>query len=146
MDKLIQFWDGLSPRIKNIIVTILGILIGGQVNSFLVKISPYVIGLPNGVDVNKFETLVANIHLFEPKHFIMPFLAHALGTLVAAFIACKLAVSHHFRIAMVCGGLFFIGGAMAVWMIPAPMWFNILDLTMAYIPMGWLGYKLANNK
>jgi hypothetical protein len=24
-----------------------------------------------------------------------------------------------------------------------PMWFNILDLITAYIPMAWIGYKLG---
>jgi hypothetical protein len=34
---------------------------------------------------------------------------------------------------------------MMVIQIPgAPMWFNILDLVFAYIPMGLLGYYLAS--
>lgn len=143
MEKLKQFWENIPNTGKNIIASILGIVIGGQVNSLLVTMSPYVFELPSEVDVNKFETLVANIHRFEPKHFIMPFLAHALGTLVAAWIACKIAVSHYMRIAMICGVLFLIGGISAVWMIPAPMWFNVIDLGFAYIPMAWLGYKLG---
>ncbi len=28
-------------------------------------------------------------------------------------------------------------------MVPSPMWFNALDLIGAYLPMAWLGGKLA---
>jgi len=36
-----------------------------------------------------------------------------------------------------------IGGIINTFMIPAPIWFNVLDLFMAYIPMAWFGGKLA---
>ncbi|MBK9254249.1 MAG: hypothetical protein IPM42_02045 [Saprospiraceae bacterium] len=92
------------------------------------------------------EGLKASIHLFGPKNFIMPFLAHALGTLAGAWVAAKLAVSHHFRIALIIGLFFLIGGVTAVMMIPAPMWYNMTDLLLAYIPMAFLGWKLAGGK
>lgn len=28
-------------------------------------------------------------------------------------------------------------------LLPAPMWFEILDLTLVYLPMGWLAYKIG---
>ncbi len=39
-----------------------------------------------GADVTTTEGLRAALPLFEPKHFIMPFLAQALGTFTAAYI------------------------------------------------------------
>lgn len=30
-----------------------------------------------------------------------------------------------------------------VLMLPSPMWFDILDLGVAHLPMSWLGWKLA---
>jgi hypothetical protein len=36
-----------------------------------------------------------------------------------------------------------IGGAMEVANLSAPLWFNVLDLVMAYIPMAYLGYWLS---
>ena len=44
---------------------------------------------------------------------------------------------------MTIGVFFLIGGTMSVFMLPAPVWFEILDLSLAYIPMGWLGGKLG---
>jgi hypothetical protein len=31
-------------------------------------------------------------------------------------------------------------------MMPAPMWFNVMDLVGAYLPMAYLGGKLAIRK
>jgi len=39
------------------------------------------------------------------------------------------------------GFLFFIGGVMAVNMINAPLWFDVLDLSLAYLPMAWLSLQ-----
>ena len=39
------------------------------------------------------------------------------------------------------GSLFLVGGIMAVYMINAPWWFDVIDLTLAYIPMAWLATK-----
>jgi len=42
------------------------------------------------------------------KHFINPLLAHALGTLVGAFIAIKLGISKHKTLSYIVAGIFFI--------------------------------------
>ena len=89
------------------------------------------------------EGLQKSIHLFEPKHFLMPFLAHALGTLVAALLASLITKSHRKRCALTTGVVFFVGSAMAVSMLPAPLWFNITDLALAYIPMALLGHWIS---
>ncbi|MEM1123371.1 MAG: hypothetical protein AAGJ18_23220, partial [Bacteroidota bacterium] len=99
---------------------------------------------PEGVNPMDAESLKASMHLFEAKHFIMPFLAHAIGTLVGAFVVAKLAVSHHMKLAVGVGVWFLLGGIVAAQMMSgAPTWFLVLDLIVAYLPMGWLGGKLA---
>ena len=134
----------MHPILRNILAVIAGIVVGSLVNMGLINISRSVIPLPEGVDMSTPEGLKAGIHLFEPKHFIFPFLAHALGTLTGAFVAAKLAANNKMKFALGLGVFFLIGGITAVYMIPAPMWFNILDLVVAYIPMAWLGGKLAH--
>ena len=135
----------MNPIIKNILAVIAGIIIGSIVNMCLVMIGGQVIPPPAGVDVMNSESLKASMHLFEPRHFIFPFLAHALGTLVGAFVASLLAASHKMKFALGIGVLFLLGGIAASFMIPAPTWFVILDLVGAYIPMGWLGGKLSES-
>jgi hypothetical protein len=85
------------------------------------------------------------MHLFEPKHFITPFLAHALGTLSGAFVALKIAGNGKPTVAWIIGGLFLAGGIYASTVIPAPTWFMALDIVGAYLPMAWLAIKLAGN-
>jgi len=70
-------------------------------------------------------------------------LAHAIGTLVATFIAALIAVSRRKIITRVISLLYLAGGAYMVAILPSPMWFNLLDLIMAYFPMGMFGYWLA---
>ena len=74
------------------------------------------------------------------------FFGHALGTLVGAFTAAKLAVSNHMKVSLGVGVFFLIGGTMMVKMVGGPMWFNVVDLLLAYIPMGFLGGMLAKKR
>jgi len=133
----------MSPTIKNVIAVVAGALLGGMLNSFLISISGSVIPLPEGVDPNDMESLAAEMKNFPAKNFIMPFLAHALGTLVGAFTAVKLAAKNHLNMARIIGFFFLLGGVVAAFMIKPPMWYNIVDLLFAYLPMAFLGAKLA---
>jgi len=133
----------MPPILKNILAVVAGILIGSIVNMFIINISGSVIPPPDGADLTTSEGLISSMHLFQPKHFIMPFLAHALGTLVGAFIAALIAISHKMKFALGLGVFFLMGGIAAVFMLPSPLWFNIVDLVLAYIPMGYLGGKIA---
>ncbi|EGM76837.1 hypothetical protein Rhein_3074 [Rheinheimera sp. A13L] len=130
--------------LRNLLAILVGVVAGAAVNMLLVSISPMLIPPPAGVDVNNAESLSLGIHLFEPQHFIMPFLAHALGTLVGALVAYLIAASHKNRFAYVIGVFFLCGGIAASYMIPAPVWFISLDLLLAYLPMAWLGILLGN--
>jgi hypothetical protein len=84
------------------------------------------------------------MHLFEPKHFIFPFLAHALGTFVGAVIATLIAPGKSPIAASIVGGLFFLGGLANVFMLPSPAWFNAVDLLLAYAPAAWVGHRVAS--
>ena len=128
---------------KNILAVVGGVVVGSLVNISLVNIGPSVIALPEGADVSTMESLQESMKLFTPVNFIFPFLAHALGTLVGAFIAAKFAASHPLKLALGLGVFSLIGGIAAVAMLGGPMWFNAADLLLAYIPMSWLGATLA---
>jgi len=129
--------------LKNIAALFAGALVGGSVNMGIVMISDSVVALPEGINPADMESLVANFHLFEPINFLMPFLAHALGTLVGAFIAAKIAASHKLYFGLSIGLLFLMGGIQMANILPAPLWFDMADLGLAYLPMGYLGYRLA---
>lgn len=125
------------------LAVIAGLFAGSLVNMALVMLSGHVIPPPAGVDTTTTEGLKAAMPLFEPKHFLFPFLAHAVGTLVGAFVATLITPGRTGGPASVIGACFLIGGIAAVAMLPSPLWFAVVDLVFAYLPMAWLGHRLA---
>lgn len=136
----------MNPIAKNVLAVISGVVVGGLVNMGLINIGPLVVSLPEGADLSTMENLRDSMKLFTPVNFLFPFLAHALGTLSGAFVAAKVAASHQVKFAIGIGVFFLIGGATMVSMLGGPMWFNVSDLLLAYIPMGYLGGILARGK
>jgi hypothetical protein len=72
---------------RNIAAVLLGFIVGSLVNMAIITASPHIIPPPAGVDVSKVESMQAALHLFEAKHFLFPFLAHALGALAGSLLA-----------------------------------------------------------
>lgn len=136
----------MNPSLKNIIAVIAGLVIGSAVNMSIIMMSSSIIPPPEGADLTTAEGLKNSMHLMQPKHFIMPFLAHALGTLAGALLAVKLAASHHLRMALIVGVFFLIGGIANVLMLPSPIWFTVIDLAGAYLPMSFLATRIAGAK
>lgn len=133
----------MNPILRNILAVVLGWAIGSTINMGLVTLGHTVFPIP-GINPEDINALAEIMPTLSPEYFVFPFLAHALGTLIGAAAATKIAVSHQMIFATSIGGLFFVGGVMVSFMIPAPVWFTILDLGVAYIPMAWFGHKLAN--
>jgi hypothetical protein len=135
----------MGTIVRNAIAVILGLVAGNVVNMGLIILGPQVIPPPEGVDVTNMEGLRSSMHLLEPKHFLFPFLAHALGTFVGAFVASMLAATQRMKLALGVSVFFLLGGVINAFLLPAPVWFKALDLIGAYIPMGWFGGKLAES-
>lgn len=134
----------MKPIFRNILALITGLVVGSIVNMGIIMISGSIIPPPAGADVTTMEGLQESMHLFKPINFLMPFLAHALGTLVGALLTAYIAVSNQKKWALGLGAFFLLGGITNVVVLPAPMWFNILDLLGAYIPMAYVGWMIAS--
>jgi hypothetical protein len=132
--------------LRNILAVVISLFIGGMVNTGIIMVSGYIIPPPEGTDLKTMEGLLAAMPLMEPKHFLMPFLAHAFGTLVGAILAASMAANYKMRFAMIIGICFLVAGIMNVFMLPSPVWFTIVDLGFAYIPMAYLGGKIVLRK
>jgi hypothetical protein len=129
--------------LKLILAVVLGLVLGSITNMALVMVSGHVIPPPAGADMTTAEGIRAALPQLEARHFLFPFMAHAFGTLVGAFIAAKLSPQYKLIGALIVGSLFFVGGTMAARMIPGPTWFIALDLVGAYFPFALLGFALA---
>ncbi len=133
--------------LRNILVVIAGIIGGSIINMGVLTIAPYLVDYPEGFDNSTSEALASTLHLLQPKHFLFVFLSHGLGTLAGAYIAAKIAASRQLVFASIIGILFFLGGVYMMSILPSsPTWYNITELIGAYIPMTWIGWKLAGSK
>lgn len=136
----------MNSILRNIMAVIVGVFVGSFVNMGIIMISSSIIPPPEGVDMTTSEGIIAAMPLLSAKHFIMPFLAHAIGTLAGALLAALIAATHQMKFALAIGGVFLIGGIMMVFQVNAPLWFDITDLVLAYIPMAYLGGKMVTCK
>jgi uncharacterized membrane protein YqgA involved in biofilm formation len=136
----------MSPFFKNILAVIIGALIGSLVNGGIIAISGSIIPPPQGADLTTEIGLKSAMSIMEPKHFLLPFLAHALGTLIGAMITARIAAYKKMLLAMSIGALFLSGGIAAVIMLPSPLWFTLVDLLIAYLPMAYIGAKISLKK
>ncbi|WP_438479565.1 hypothetical protein [Oleiharenicola lentus] len=125
----------MNTLLRNVLAVIAGFLLGSFVNMALVVVGPKVFPPPAGLDMTTPAGLKAAMPLLEAKHFLFPFLAHALGTFVGALVAFLTAGSRKTVFAYVIGILFLCGGIAATTMMPAPKWFIAADLILAYLPM-----------
>lgn len=132
--------------IRIILAALAGLVLGSVVNMLLISLGGMLIALPEGVDNTTMEGLANSIELFEVQHYLFPFLAHALGTFCGAFSAILLAKSHQRPIALFIGCSFLCGGIWASVVLPAPIWFIIIDIFFAYLPMAWGAHLLWQRK
>ena len=132
----------MNPILRNVFAIVVGWLVGSLINMGIVQLGHFLLPIEN-LEPNDMESYAAIIPTLSAEYFLFPFLAHALGTLLGAFLATKIASTHKFRFALAIGIIFLVGGITAASMFGGPIWFIILDLVVAYIPMAFLGYKLG---
>jgi hypothetical protein len=99
---------------------------------------------PVGADLGGVEGLRQSFHLFEPKHYVLLFLGHCAGTFIGALVATILALGRTSGPAYVVASVsLLLGGFAYVAFQLTPMWFGMLDLAFAYLPMAWLAHRVA---
>jgi hypothetical protein len=132
----------MHSTLKNILAIIIGWIAGSIVNMSLIAAGSKVFPI-KGINPNDMEAYAEIMPSLGSKHFLFPFLAHALGTLVGAAIAYLIATNHKMKFAYAIGCLFLLGGIAVNYMLPGPIWFTMTDILIAYIPMAWLGGKIT---
>ncbi len=132
----------MNPIVKNVLAVIAGWIGGSIINMGLVKAGHSIFPI-EGINPNNMEAFAEILPTLDFEYFIFPFLAHALGTLVGAAIAFKIAAIHKMKMALIVGILFLIGGIVVNYLLPGPNWFAIADILVAYIPMALIGAKIG---
>jgi hypothetical protein len=129
----------MNPMLRNVLAVLVVAAACIFLNGMLLGLMMKAIPPPDGFDPNEIPTY----SLLQARHLTSPFVAHALPSFIGGLLAAMLAASNNMAMALVVGGLHMLGGIAAAFMIPAPAWFIALDLGVAYLPMAWLGGKLA---
>lgn len=133
----------MNNLVRNILAFVAGIVAMMFVKWAVTMVGSMVVAPPAGADMSTMEGIKAAMAQFGPQHFVFPFLEHALGSLAGAAAAALFAGSHKMKLAIAIGVLHLLGGIAAAAILPAPVWFIVLDLTVAYLPMAWIGGKTA---
>ena len=131
----------MPNQIRNIIALMVAIMAAAMITFLIITFGHAIIPPPDLIDTNDFESIKSNFHLFQTKHFIFPLLAHAMGTLVAAFLVALLAANHQFRLALGIGVLFMLASLWLAFRIGHFNWIGVVEI-MQYIPFSILGYRL----
>lgn len=134
----------MNPILRNIIAIIVGWIGGSTINMGLIQVG-YLFFPIEGVNINDMEAFAAVMPTLGSEHFIFPFLGHALGTLAGALIAGLVAANHKMKFSMAIGGLFLVAGIIVNYILRGPIWFAVLDVLIAYLPMAWIGGTVAGN-
>lgn len=132
----------MHPILRNVLAVLLGWFGGSVINMGLIQVGHSIFPIEN-LDPNNMEQLAEIMPTLSAEYFLFPFLAHAVGTFVGAALAAIIAANNKMKFAYAIGGLFLLGGIAVNIMIPGPMWFTALDILVAYIPMAYIGGKLA---
>jgi hypothetical protein len=133
----------MNATIRNVLAVIIGLVVGSGFNGAIISVGGNIIPPPAGSDTSTMEGLQAAMELFELRHFLFPFLAHAIGTFAGALVAGAVASSRQMMMALIIGVFFLLGGTYMVTMLPSPLWFTLVDLLIAYIPMSYLAGRLV---
>ena len=74
---------------------------------------------------------------------MFPFLAPGLGALIGAIAGTRIGRVVAPTLRMAIAGLFLLGGIVNAVSLPAPTVFGTIDLLLAYLPMGYLGWRIG---
>lgn len=134
----------MKSKIRNVLALVVGFFAGNIINYHLFHYGFTV--FPIDVDINDMEALAQVFPTLSLKHYLFPFLAHALGTFIGALLVALIASSHRMKLALGVGILFLIVGIIAAIIIPTPFWYKLVDLSLGYLPMAWLGGRLVTKR
>lgn len=136
----------MNPILRNILVTIAGIVVGSIVNGGIIVLSSSIIDYPDGFNPMDQESFEKYKDLIPVTGYYMALAAHALETLIGAFIVAKFVTTKNSWFAIGIAVFFLLGGIANLFSIPHPAWFAPTDLIVSYLPMGLLGWILAGSK
>lgn len=135
----------MSPTVRNILAVLAGLITGMLVISVIESLGHRLIPPPEGIEDMDLEKARELMKTLPAIHLVPVLIAHQIGALLGAFVCARFAVNHHKSFALGVAGTFLFFSVLLMFMLPHPVCFAVADLAL-YLPMGWLGWKLAGSK
>lgn len=132
----------MNNTLRNALALMAGLLAAFIFNSVTIQLLGSLTGMEAQGEMTP-EEIAAHLRSLEPWQFSVPFAAHVIGSFAGAFIAASLSKTQPKVLAVTVGLIHLAGGVAMVVSFPHPIWYVILDLTLAYIPVAWLAYKIV---
>ena len=140
----------MSTVLRNILAGIAGAFASMPANMFLLGPMAKLTGAPPapvfdaaGDPIALRQAWRAYFETLDAIHMVGPLVAHWNGAFIGALVAGLIAHDRTLRIPMIVAGFVLLGGITNAYVLPGqPAGFLVLDIA-GYLPMGWLGWKLA---
>ncbi|WP_182869140.1 hypothetical protein [Stieleria mannarensis] len=130
--------------IRNVVAIVAGLIAGSIFNMALVSVSHVVYPLPDGIDPNDFEAFRTHVETngMPTGALLIVLAAHAGGSFVSGLVCGLVAKRAWYIAAGILGILWMCGGISMLMMLPAPIWFAVVDIVL-YVPAALLGVRLG---
>ena len=130
----------MSNLIKNVFAVLIAIVAAAIIAFSIITLGHSIIPTPDGINTNDFESIKANFHLFEAKHFLFPLIAHGIATFVSAYLVSRFAQTYKRWFALGLGVIFMMASISLTLRIGHFNWIGIVEIAQ-YIPISFWGYK-----
>ena len=140
----------MNPILRNVLAGVAGAFASMPANGLLLSPLGRLFGAPTApaydpsADQDALQAVWrAYFETLEPIHMAAPLLAHWNGAFCGALVAGLLTANRELKVPLIVAGFVMVGGIANAFMLPGqPVGLLVLDIA-GYLPMGWLGWKLA---
>lgn len=129
--------------VRRVMAVLLGLVAGSVSVALVERLGHVVYPVPAPVDPDDVEGMRRMLAELPAAAFVVILFAWAVGALVGGFVAAKLAPAGKLGHGLVVGSLQLLAGVATVLMIPGhPPWFVAIGVAL-FLPLAWLGGRLA---
>ncbi len=128
--------------VRVLLAVIAGLVLGGVVVAAVQSLNYLLFPAPPGLDPHKPEDLAKLMAQIPLAALLMVELSYVAGSLVAGFVAGKIAARRPALVALILGVALTGFNLLNLAQIPHPLWMALLT-TATFLPLTWLGGRLA---
>lgn len=135
----------MSNSLKNIIVVIGAMIVGGVLIYGIESINDLIFPPPADLNTGDMEALKAYMQQAPAGSLAIILLAHACGAFISGWIISRFAASSIRMLVLITGMIWMITGVINLVVIPHPLWFSVADACV-YLPMTIIGARLSTSE